>query len=105
MTPLYLIETDHGPTGKAVDNFESRATVVREIAEGYHFAKTFTVSRVLEIRPDGTWSDITADVAREVRDRILAEPFPDYGWHMADWLHRKLGVNALQWPIEGKLQP
>jgi hypothetical protein len=104
--PLWIIETNHGPSGYSVENFDNRQSVTREIAEGYHFSKTFTVARVLEITSDLTCKDITKDVAREVRDIVLRDCPNDYGWHMADWLHRHLGVNSVQWPIEeAQFQP
>jgi hypothetical protein len=98
MQTIYLIEQDHGPEGTDLVQIKDRKQAVLEIAEGYHHGRAFGVSRVLEIRPDGTWSDITIEVAREVRDAIMRDPHAEYDWQMADWLHKHLGVGAIRWP-------
>jgi hypothetical protein len=97
---LYLIEHKHNETGISIDldSFDDRERVVHELSEGYHFGNTFTVSRILEIRPDGTWGDITVEIAREVRDQVMRDPHSEYDWHMAEFIHRNLGVGSIRWP-------
>jgi hypothetical protein len=99
--PLFLIETDHGRIGLQVIGYpeDTRRKIVEQFADGEHMGKDFHVSRILEILADGHWSDVTEDIAIDVRVALLEKRKP-ISPRMKEWLHRVLGVMATHGMLE-----
>jgi len=97
MTALYIIERDFGKLGTEFSG--DREHTLRGVIDDIVTGQTDNVIRVLEIHIDeNRCQDVTEDVARAVRDRIVNESL-SLDWDMANWLHSTLGVNSIAWPV------
>lgn len=98
----FVVIADFKNLGRSIVNEpdDTRKMIVEFIASG----EWQNVVHVLELsEPNGlsgvvgTWRDVTEDVAREVRDQLVAAQI-DIDWPMANWLHNRLGVQSVRWP-------
>lgn len=56
------------------------------------------VEQIFECAEGEPRRDVTEDVARIVRDRIVSEGH-ELDWETANWIHKVLGTDAIAWPF------
>lgn len=81
--PLYIIEQDFGHLGHEISGCPeaTREMIVDQVRVQEHRGLT----RIIELSPDGTWKDITRDIAADVY-RQLYEERERPSWEMLGWL-------------------
>ena len=94
---LYFVECDFG-NGKAFLECDRDRSSFKQVIDDIVSGEVENVLTVLEvIEGEKSCRDVTEDVARAVRDRILNEQLP-LEWDMANFLHGQLGVGSIAWP-------
>lgn len=95
---LYLIEQDFGRLGKQWIGYpeDTRETIVQQITEWQHDG----LCRIVAIHPDmGTCRDVTAEIATEVRDRLVHEQVVPH-YDLRDWLDTVIPGPSFHWPLQ-----
>ena len=99
---LYIITYDYrGPRGRTTGTYDmslndhSRKEVARVIADSL----VPGVEKIYECSTDHPMRDITEDIARDVRDLVMAEDTQEWDYEIVNWLHDVLGTSSIPWPV------
>lgn len=82
----YIIEQNFGKLGNQFIGYpeDTREKIVSEVCEEQHEG----LVRIIELSPDGTWKDISSDIARDVAAQLIEEQ-EQPSWEMLCWLQNQ----------------